>query len=118
MLVGEYRTFNLSQFHKNSFIVGVGPNFQGGQGNNVSDGGIANDYDGQLYLVHKQGKITPLSKGFKLTFSQIEILNNGDLIVSTTDQDTRQLYRFDMSRKTFRKLTTEVKIVSGFSVSK
>ena len=59
----------------------------------------------------------PLSKDFTPTIGQVEILNNGDLIVSTTDQDTRQLYRFDMSRKIFRKLDAEVEVVSGFTVS-
>ena len=117
-LVGEYRTFNSAQFHKNGFIMGAGPDFKGGQGNNVSDAGVANNYDGQLYLMDKQGQIMPLSKDFKPAIGQIEVLNNGDLIVSTTDQDTRQLYKFDMSRKTFSKLETEVEIVSGFTVSK
>jgi dipeptidyl aminopeptidase/acylaminoacyl peptidase len=117
-LVGEYRTFNSAQFHKDGFIIGAGPDFKGGQGNNVSNAGVANDYDGQLYLMDKQGQIMPLSKNFKPAIGQIEVLKNGDLIVSTTDQDRRQLYRFDMSRKTFSKLDTEVEIVSGFTVSK
>jgi dipeptidyl aminopeptidase/acylaminoacyl peptidase len=117
-LVGEYRTFNSAQFHKDGFIIGAGPDFKGGQGNNVSNAGVANDYDGQLYLMDKQAQIMPLSKDFKPAIGQIEVLKNGDLIVSTTDQDRRQLYRFDMSRKTFSKLDTEVEIVSGFTVSK
>jgi acylaminoacyl-peptidase len=52
-LVGEYRTFNSAQFHKDGSIIGAGPDFKGGQGNNVSHGGVANDYDGQLYLLDK-----------------------------------------------------------------
>lgn len=117
-LVGEYRTLNAAQFHKDGFIISAGPDFKGGQGNNVSNAGVANDYDGQLYLMNKQGQIVPLSKDFKPAIGQVEVLNNGDLIVSTTDQDRRQLYRYDMSRKKFSKLNTEVEIVSGFSISK
>jgi dipeptidyl aminopeptidase/acylaminoacyl peptidase len=117
-LVGEYRTFNSAQFHKDGFIISAGPDFKDGQGNNVSNAGIANNYDGQLYLMDKQGQITPLSKNFKPAIGQVEILHNGDLIVSTTDQDRRQLYSYDSSRKKFSKLDTEVEIVSGFSISK
>jgi len=116
-LVGEYRTFNSARFHKDGLIIGAGPDFKGGQGNNVSHGGVANNYDGQLYLLDKQGQMMPLSKDFTPAIGQVEVLNNGDLIVSTTDQDTRQLYRFDMSRKIFRKLDAEVEVVSGFTVS-
>jgi dipeptidyl aminopeptidase/acylaminoacyl peptidase len=117
-LVGEYRTFSSAKFHKDGVIISAGPDFKGGQGNNVSNAGVANDYDGQLYLMDKQGQVTPLSKNFKPAIGQVEILNNGDLIVSTTDQDRRQLYSYDISRKEFTKLDTEVEIVSGFSVSK
>jgi dipeptidyl aminopeptidase/acylaminoacyl peptidase len=45
------------------------------------------------------------------------VLNNGDLIVSTTDQGRRQLYSYDISQKKFSKLDTEVEIVNGFSIS-
>ena len=117
-LVGEYRTFNSAQFHRDGFIIGAGPDFKDGQGNNVSNAGVANNYDGQLYLMHKQGQIIPLSKDFKPAIGQIEVLNNGDLLVSTTDQDRRQLYSYDISQKKFRKFDTEVEIVSGFSISK
>ena len=117
-LVGEYRTFNSAQFHKDGFIISAGPDFKGGQGNNVSHAGVANNYDGQLYLLHKQGQITPLSKDFKPAIGQVKVLNDGDLIVSTTDQDRRQLYSYDISQKKFSKLDTEVEIVSGFSISK
>ena len=117
-LVGEYRTFNSAQFHKDGFIISAGPDFKGGQGNNVSNAGVANNYDGQLYLLHKQGQTTPLSKNFKPAIGQVKVLNNGDLIVSTTDQDRRQLYSYDISQKKFSKLDTEVEIVSGFSISK
>jgi dipeptidyl aminopeptidase/acylaminoacyl peptidase len=117
-LVGEYRTLNSAQFHKDGFIINAGPDFKGGQGNNVSNTGVANDYDGQLYLMNKQGQIVPLSKDFKPAIGQVEVLNNGDLIVSTTDQDRKQLYSYDMSRRKFSKLDTEVEIVSGFSISK
>lgn len=117
-LVGEYRTFNSAQFHQNGFIISAGPDFKGGQGNNVSNAGVANNYDGQLYLMDKQGQIVPLSKDFKPAISQVAVLNNGDLIVSTTDQDRRQLYSYDSSRKKFSQLDTEVEIVSGFSISK
>jgi dipeptidyl aminopeptidase/acylaminoacyl peptidase len=117
-LLGEYRTFSSAKFHKNGVIISAGPDFKDGQGNNVSNAGVANNYDGQLYLMDKQGQITPLSKNFKPAIGQVKVLNNGELIVSTTDQDRRQLYRYDISQKKFIKLDTEVEIIGGFTVSK
>lgn len=117
-LLGEYRTFSSAQFHNDGIVISAGPDFKGGQGNNVSNAGVANNYDGQLYIMGKQKQITPLSKYFKPAIGQVEVLSNGDLIVSTTDQDRRQLYLYDISQNTFTKLDTEVEIVSGFSVSK
>ncbi len=67
--------------------------------------------------MHKQGQITPLSKGFKPAIDRVEVLNNGDLTVSTTDQGRRQLYNYDISQQKFSKLDTEVEIVNGFSIS-
>ena len=117
-LVGEYRTFNGAKYHNDGFIISAGPDFNNGQGNNMTNAGVVNDYDGQLYLMYKQGHILPISKDFKPAIGQFEVLKNGDLIVSTTDQDRRLLYRYDISRKKFTKLDVEVEIVSGFSVSK
>jgi acylaminoacyl-peptidase len=117
-LVGEYRSFNSAQFHNDGILISAGPDFKDGQGNNVSNGGVANDYDRQLYLMDQQRRIMPLSKGFKPAIGQVEVLNNGDLIVSTTDQDRRQLYSYDLSRKKFAKLDTKVETVSGFTLSK
>lgn len=118
ILIGEYRSFASAQFHKDGYIINAGPDFKNGQGNAVTTGIIANAYDGQVYLMDKQSNITPLSKDFTPAIRQVEVLNNGDLIVSTTDQDTTQLYQFDLSRNSFKKLDTKVEVVSGFTISK
>jgi acylaminoacyl-peptidase len=116
-LLGEYRSLNSVQFHKEGYVIIAGPDFKDGGGNNVTNGMQANAYDGQVYLMDKQNKITPLSKNFKPAIGQVEVLKNGDLIVSTTDQDRRQLYQYDLSRKKFIKLDTKAEVVSGFTVS-
>lgn len=118
ILIGEYRSFGSAQFHKNGYIISAGPDFKDGQGNAVTTGIEANAYDGQIYSMDMQGKVTPLSKDFTPAIRQVEVLNNGDLIVSTTDQDTIQLYQYDLSRDSFSKLDTAVEVVSGFTVSK
>jgi dipeptidyl aminopeptidase/acylaminoacyl peptidase len=117
-LIGEYRTFNSAQFHKNGIVIVAGPDFKNGNGNNVSTADIANNYDGQLYLLDSQGNAIPLSKTFKPSISKVEVLVNGDLVISTSDEDKRQLYLFDLSREKFTKLDTKVEVVSGFTVSK
>lgn len=116
-LVGEYRIFESSHYHKDGFVIRAGPDFKGGEGNNVSNASVGNDFDGQLYLMGRDGQIISLSKDFKPAIDQVKVLGNGDLIVSTTDQDRKQLYHYDINRKKFSKLDTEVEIVSDFTIS-
>lgn len=117
-LIGEYRTFGSAHFHKNGILIQAGPDFNQGQGNVLADGTLANNYDGQLYLIDKKGDIDLLSENFTPAIGSVEVLNNGDLLLSTTDQDRTQLYRYDFSQKKFSFVHTKVEVVSGFSLSK
>lgn len=117
-LIGEYRTFGSAQFHREGIVINAGPDFNQGQGSNLKDGVQPNNYDGQLYLMDNQGGVTALSKDFKPSISAIEVLDNGDMVLSTTDQDKSQLYSYDFSRKKFTRLDTKVEVVSGYSLSK
>ncbi|WP_371194934.1 alpha/beta hydrolase family protein [Glaciecola sp. SC05] len=117
-LIGEYRFFGSAYFHKDGIVFHAGPDFNGGKGNTVSAGGIANNYDGQIYLMDDSGEVTPLSENFTPSISAVELLNNGDMVLLTTDQDKTLLYSYDLSRKKFTLIDTKVEAVSGFSVSK
>ena len=116
--IGEFTTFNSAHFYEGGYLISAGPNFADGSGSVVSESAIANDYDGQIYFMDKQGNVTPLSKGFSPAISQVELLNNQDLLLLTTDQDKRLLYYYDASKSEFKQVETELEVVTGFSVSK
>ena len=119
-LLGEFRTFNAAHFHEQGYLIQAGPNLKNASGSTVSEGMIANDYDGQIYVMDSNAEaptIKPLSKEFNPAIAQVEVLENGDLVMLTTDQDRRQLYHYDFSKSRFKLLNTELDVVSGFSVS-
>lgn len=123
-LIGEYRTLNAAHFNDKGYVIVAGPSFhneltttyEDAVGNALDDGQFANDYDGQLYLLN-DGEITPLSKSFNPSISHVVTLENGDLVVSTIDQDRRQLYQYSFDKQEFSKISTAVEVVSGFAVS-
>lgn len=117
-LIGEYRTFSSARFHKDGIAIHAGPNFNDGQGINLKDGVLPNNYDGQIYLIDNQGGITALSKDFRPSINAVQVIYNGDMLLTTTDQDKTQLYHYDLSREKFIKIETKVEVVSGFSISK
>ncbi|MCW9000501.1 MAG: S9 family peptidase, partial [Kangiellaceae bacterium] len=120
--VGEFRTFNSAAYHPNGIVFTAGPDLllsQGeGKGSILTKGKYANNYDGQLYISKSDGTIEALSKNFRPAIGGFEVLKNGDLVVSTTDKDKRQLYRFSFRSKKFTRIKTEVEVVDRFSVSR
>jgi acylaminoacyl-peptidase len=117
-LIGEYRTFGSAKFHQEGLVFHAGPGFNNDQGSILEDDVLPNNYDGQLYLMDNSGNFTVLSKDFSPAIGAVEVLNNGDMLLSTTDQDKAHLYRYDLSRERFTRLNTKVEAVSGFSLSK
>ena len=118
--LGEYRTFNSAKYHSNGIVFTAGPDLlanTNGVGSILEEGRYANNYDGQLYLRDKKGEISPLSKNFKPAIGGFDVLKNGDLILSTTDQDKRSLYRYSFRSKKFSKINTNVEVVESYSVS-
>ncbi len=115
--LGEYRTFNTAYYHEDGIVIAAGPNFKGGLGKNISHDGFANDYDGQLYLLDERGNIKALTKDFSPAINQSMALSNGDLVMLATDQDRRQLYTYDMDEKEFEKVSTQVDVISSFTLS-
>ncbi|MEM6511301.1 MAG: prolyl oligopeptidase family serine peptidase, partial [Pseudomonadota bacterium] len=76
------------------------------------------NYDGQLYLLSRDGKqATPLSKEFNPAIGQLNVLKNGDALIKVTEQDTVQLYQFDLSKKRFNKVNTGFDVVEQVSYS-
>ncbi|WP_404341501.1 alpha/beta hydrolase family protein [Pseudoalteromonas mariniglutinosa] len=118
-LLGQYTTFNQAKYTGDDIYIIAGPDFHDGIGRNLPTNMLANNYDGQLYLLTKQGtNILPLSKQFDPAIAQLSVLANGDALIKVTEQDTIALYQFDLSKQRFIKLTTGLDVIEQFSHSK
>ncbi|MGO3299262.1 MAG: alpha/beta hydrolase family protein [Pseudoalteromonas sp.] len=116
--IGQYKNFNQAKYSDDDIYIVAGPDFKEGLGRNLPDNMLANNYDGQLYLVNHQGEqAKALSKQFDPSIGQVEVLTNGDALVKVTEQDTQQLYLFDRSKNHFTKIKTHLDVVEKFSVS-
>lgn len=116
--LGKFKTFNQAKYANKDVYVVAGPDFKNGAGRALPKSMLANNYDGQLYLLTNNGKnVTALSKQFDPSIGQLSVLENGDAVLKVTEKDTQPLYLFDLSKQRFKKLNTSVDIVEKFSVS-
>jgi acylaminoacyl-peptidase len=117
-VLGKFKTFNQAKYTAKDVYVVAGPDFKNGAGRALPKDMLANNYDGQLYLLTNNGKsVNALSKQFDPAIGQISVLENGDAIVKVTEQDTKPLYLYDISKQRFKKLNTGFDVVESFSVS-
>ncbi|MCF2916952.1 S9 family peptidase [Pseudoalteromonas sp. Cn5-37] len=117
-VLGQYNTFNQAKYTDDGIYVTAGPDFNNGLGRNLPEGMLANNYDGQLYLLSRDGKkARALSKEFNPAIGQLNVLKNGDALIKVTEQDTVQLYQFDLSKKRFNKVNTGFDVVEQVSYS-
>ena len=118
-VLGQFKTFNQAKYTNEGIYVTAGPDFNNGLGRNLPQGMLANNYDGQLYLLSRDGKkATALSKEFNPAIGQLNVLENGDALIKVTEQDTVQLYQYDLSKKRFNKVNAGFDVVEQFSYSK
>ncbi|MCQ8879852.1 prolyl oligopeptidase family serine peptidase [Pseudoalteromonas shioyasakiensis] len=118
-VIGQFKTFNQAKYTTKGVYIIAGPDFKDGLGRNIPRDMLANNYDGQLYLLNSDGtQAKALSKNFDPAISQLNVLKNGDAILKVTEQDTQQLYLFDLSKSRFNKLNTKLDVVEQFSVAK
>ena len=115
---GKFKTFNHAKYANKDVYVVAGPDFKNGAGRALPKGMLANNYDGQLYLLSDNGKnVKALSKQFDPAIGELHVLDNGDALIKVTEQDTQPLYLFDLSKQRFKKLNTGLDIVEQFSYS-
>ncbi|WP_409424362.1 alpha/beta hydrolase family protein [Pseudoalteromonas sp. RW-H-Ap-1] len=116
--LGKFKTFNQAKYAANNIYVVAGPDFKSGAGRTIPKNMLANNYDGQLYLLTDNAKkVTALSKQFDPAIGTLKVLSNGDALIKVTEKDTQPLYLFDLSKQRFKKLNTGFDIVQQFSFS-
>ena len=118
-LLGEYRTFNSAQYHKDGIVIVAGPNFKEGLGLDLKTASLANDYDGQLYIMKRDNpeQVTPLSLDFDPSIRSIKILANGELLLSATIEDRVQLFTVDIDKPAFTQHILDADVINGFTIS-
>ncbi|AQQ02067.1 S9 family peptidase [Pseudoalteromonas aliena] len=116
--LGKFKTFDLAKYANKDIYVVAGPDFKNATGRALPKTMLANNYDGQLYLLTNNGEnVKALSKQFDPAIGQLEVLESGDALVKVTERDTQPLYLFDLSKQRFKKLNTGLDIVEKFSYS-
>ncbi|MEE2001572.1 prolyl oligopeptidase family serine peptidase [Alkalimonas sp. MEB108] len=117
--VGTFSHLNQVQYYRDQLLVVAGPNFAGGAGVNLpSDEYVANDYDGQLYLMDQKGEhIQPLSKDFHPAISSVAINARGQVIAQVSEGDRSALYSVDTNRQRFQKLALSLDVIERFALA-
>ena len=117
-VIAQYQTLNSAHYGADGIFVTAGPDFSGGVGRNLPEGMLANNYDGQLYWMDYKGQqVTALSKTFKPAIGNITVLNNDDVVLKATDEDRQQLFIYDHSKSSFKRLNTGLDVIGDYAVS-
>jgi dipeptidyl aminopeptidase/acylaminoacyl peptidase len=117
-IIGKYRTFNGALYAKDGIYILAGPSFGNRAGATQGREQAINDYDTQLYLMNKKGDIKALSKQFDPSISDFDLLINGDILLSVSDEDRIGLYIYQTRGKAFKKIDSKIDVIDDYSVSK
>jgi acylaminoacyl-peptidase len=116
-MIGEYRTLSSASYHAKGVVITAGPSFNDGAGEAIGDNQVANNYDGQLYLMDKSGNVKALSKRFNPSISGVKVLSDGQLLVSAGSEDKRKIYRYNFNTGKYSSVKTDIEVIESYSVS-
>lgn len=115
--LGEHWTLNRAIYGQDGIYVIAGPDFMDGVGRALPQGRLANNYDGQLYRLDREGQATALSVDFDPAIQSVRHAGQAGLLLSVTEKDTTQLYLYSPKQKTYKKVATQAEIVSSFALA-
>ena len=100
-------------------LVQAGPSCFGKLGENIGKQKLANNYDGQLYIMDLQTKkVDPISYNFNPAIgSSIWNKKDGHIYFKANDKDYVRLFKYDLSNKNFTKLDISDDVVKKFNIS-
>lgn len=103
----------------NQILLTGGPEAFGGIGKNCGSHPIANNYDGQAFLMNRStGDIEPITKDFAPSVTPLQWnRNDGCIYFKTSDADREPIYRYDPHKRLFEKLPLEGDCVRAFSLA-
>ncbi|MGB6865572.1 MAG: S9 family peptidase [Candidatus Aminicenantaceae bacterium] len=96
-----------------------GPSTFGAIGMNVPEGMIPNDYDTQAYLFDPDAeKVEPISKDFDPAINSAQwSKSQNSIYFVTTDRSFRNLYNYDLDKKTYTLIDTGVEVIGSFDMA-
>jgi dipeptidyl aminopeptidase/acylaminoacyl peptidase len=93
-------------------LVQGGPLCFGEVGQNVSEGQIPNNYDGQLYLFNPDTKkAKSLTYNFAPAVSSAKWLNEDEIYIRVNERDYINLYRYEVDDQEFEKINLNVEVL-------
>ena len=96
-----------------------GPSTFAAIGMNVPEGMIPNDYDTQAYLFDPATeKVVPISKDFDPAINSAQwSKSQNSIYFVTTDRSFRNLYLYDLDKKTYTLIDTGVEVIGSFDMA-
>ncbi len=104
---------------ENRLLILGGPSVFGEMGHDVIQGVIPNEYDTQAYILDLETMgVEPITQDFDPAINQGFWCEDAEcLFFVATDRSCVRLYRYDMKRKLFTRLPTEVDVIRSLSVA-
>jgi dipeptidyl aminopeptidase/acylaminoacyl peptidase len=100
-------------------LVQAGPSCFGKLGENIGKQKLANNYDGQLYIMDlKSKKVDPISYNFKPAIgSTVWNKKDGSIYFKANDKDYVRLFKYEVRERSFSKLDIKDDVVKSFNIS-
>lgn len=101
-------------------LVQASPSAFGGAGLDVPQETIPNDYDTQLYVLDPAtGEADPITRSWAPSVQQaVWSRHDGRIYVQAIDGPFVRLFRYDVDRRSFTRLSTGVDVVESFSIAR
>ncbi|MRT91846.1 S9 family peptidase [Ancylomarina sp. 16SWW S1-10-2] len=105
--------------NNSKLLVAGGPSCFGKLGENIGKQKIANNYDGQLYILDlNTKKVDPISYDFDPAIgNSVWNKKDGHIYFKANDKDYIKLFKYDLSSKTFSELNIKDDVVKNFNIS-
>ena len=88
------------------------------QENSAPEGYIPNDYDSQLFLLDRQGKLDPLTREFAPAVERADwSAADGKIYILCTKEAGASIYRLDPESRRFEELDVGLETVTGMSLA-
>ncbi|NBB92263.1 MAG: prolyl oligopeptidase family serine peptidase [Gammaproteobacteria bacterium] len=117
--IARLRSFNAIRYGDDGYWLLAGPGLSIGDGDVTPEDVIPNDYDTQLYRLSTDGtEAVSLSRDFDPSFSGIERLADGNLLLSAVSGEESVLVHFDRDSGNLAVVDSGLSVIESFVASR